>query len=184
MLSNNLKVANQFARKITWTMVTTAVILAGAIGPAMARDGILKAQDRDAQINLRQSPDVNSRSMGYGVVGDRVMLLDQRTGTDGKIWYQVKFSRTGAVGWIRGDFVQAENPTREGVLQANDPEAQINLRELPDVNSRSLGYGVVNDRVTILDQKTGEDSYVWYKVKFPKSGATGWIRGTFVKVNK
>ena len=38
-------------------------------------------------------------------VGDRVTLLEQTQGTDGSLWYQVRFA-SGAEGWVRGDFVQ------------------------------------------------------------------------------
>lgn len=70
----------------------------------------------------------------------------------------------------------------DGILQANDPQAQINLREAPDPNSQRLGYGLVGDRVEILEQAPGADDYTWYRVRFYQSGAVGWIRNDFVRL--
>lgn len=74
-------------------------------------------------------------------------------------------------------------PTAQtGVLRANDPGTQINLRAYPDPNARNLGYGLVGDRVTILTQAIGPDRYTWYQVRFPQSNAVGWIRGDLIRV--
>jgi hypothetical protein len=69
----------------------------------------------------------------------------------------------------------------EAVLTASDPDSQINLRDTPSVTGRNLGYGLVGDRVEILEQTTS-DGYTWHKVKFPRSGAVGWIRSDFVNL--
>lgn len=88
--------------------LSTAFVSATIAPSALAEDGILKAEDRQAQINLRQSPDPNSRSLGYGLVGDRVELLERAPGSDDYTWYRVRFYGSGAVGWIRNDFIQPE----------------------------------------------------------------------------
>ncbi|MGF1493066.1 MAG: SH3 domain-containing protein [Microcoleaceae cyanobacterium] len=75
---------------------------------------------------------------------------------------------------------QRSSRQRRGVLVAEDPNAQINLRSEPSERSRVKGYGLVGDQVDILDETTRSDS-TWYQVKFPGSGAVGWINGNFVK---
>ncbi len=70
----------------------------------------------------------------------------------------------------------------EVVLTADDPDSQINLRSTPTASGKRLGYGLVGDRVEVADKTTAE-GYDWYKVRFPKSGAKGWIRGDFVSVD-
>ncbi|XWK88272.1 MAG: SH3 domain-containing protein [Phormidium sp.] len=70
----------------------------------------------------------------------------------------------------------------EAVLTGNDSGSKINLRSAPSANSRYLGYGLIGDRVRVLRQANGEDGYIWYQVQFPRSGAIGWIRGTFVRL--
>jgi hypothetical protein len=69
----------------------------------------------------------------------------------------------------------------EAVLTANDPDSQINLRDTPSTTGKDLGYGVVGDRVEVIEQIT-IDGYIWHKLRFPRSGAVGWVRGDFVSV--
>ena len=71
----------------------------------------------------------------------------------------------------------------EAVLTANDPDSQINLRDTPSATGKDLGYGVVGDRVQIIEQ-ISTDGYTWHKVRFSRSGAVGWIRGDFVSASK
>ncbi len=65
----------------------------------------MTASDPDSRINLRANSSESGKSLGYGLVGDRVQIIEQAT-TDGDTWYKVRFPRSGAVGWIRGDFVR------------------------------------------------------------------------------
>jgi len=65
----------------------------------------------------------------------------------------------------------------------------ITLRQGPGTNYRSNGYGLVGDRVYILtvippdiDYKKDSQGYGWYRVGFPKSGVSGWIREDFLRV--
>ncbi|MEA5571949.1 SH3 domain-containing protein [Calothrix sp. UHCC 0171] len=57
---------------------------------------------------------------------------------------------------------------------------RINLRARPTINSRIQGYGLGGDRVQNLqcvqDNDRGGRGRNWCKVKFPRSGAIGWIR--------
>ncbi|NJL45995.1 MAG: SH3 domain-containing protein [Leptolyngbyaceae cyanobacterium SM2_3_12] len=65
----------------------------------------LIAAQPEAQINLRSQPSTDSRSKGYGLVGDPVQLLRSAQDSDGREWYYVKFEQSGAEGWVRGDFI-------------------------------------------------------------------------------
>jgi hypothetical protein len=76
--------------------------------PAPQRDrteGKLIANDANTQINVRVAPDRNSTSMHYGLPSDRIYVLSETTGTDGFVWHEVEFVKSGAKGWVRGDFV-------------------------------------------------------------------------------
>ncbi|BAZ37019.1 hypothetical protein NIES4101_29400 [Calothrix sp. NIES-4101] len=57
---------------------------------------------------------------------------------------------------------------------------RINLRARATINSRIIGYGLGGDRVQNLqcvqDNDRGGRGLNWCKVKFPRSGAIGWIR--------
>jgi hypothetical protein len=82
---------------------------------------------------------------------------------------------------VRQSTVETASSTSsvEAVLTASDPDSQINLRDSASEAGRNLGYGLVGDRVEILEQTTS-NRYTWHKVRFPRSGATGWVRGDFV----
>jgi uncharacterized protein YgiM (DUF1202 family) len=71
--------------------------------------GVLVAEEPSARINLRRAPSTQSTARGYGLVGDRVTVTDQAQDGGDYAWYKVRFSVSGAVGWVRSDFVQAEN---------------------------------------------------------------------------
>ncbi|MEQ9670088.1 SH3 domain-containing protein [Coleofasciculus sp. G2-EDA-02] len=74
--------------------------------------------------------------------------------------------------------------TRIGTLRANNPESRINLRQQPTLNSGTNGYGLVGDRVTVLECRQDNDTLGsnlnWCKVQFPKSREIGWIRSDFI----
>jgi len=73
------------------------------------RIGTLVAYERGSQINLRSASSVRSRAIGYGLAGDRVNILEcvQDTDSPGSDlnWCRVQFLESGAIGWIRSDFI-------------------------------------------------------------------------------
>jgi Bacterial SH3 domain len=70
---------------------------------------ILKGDVQGSQVSVHSEPSINSRSPHYGLVGDRVTVLESTKGDDGYLWYYVQFPESKAEGWIRGDLVQVEN---------------------------------------------------------------------------
>jgi hypothetical protein len=87
-------------------------------------EAILTANDPDSQISLHDSPSLTGKDLGYGVVGDRVIVISQTT-VEGYPWYQVRFPRSGAIGWIRGDFVsvsKGSQPSPEPVTSSNNSD--------------------------------------------------------------
>lgn len=83
-----------------------AVLSIGVALPAFAQPGRLVSRDRGSQINVRSEPSTESRAKHYGYAGDRVEVSDSTEGDDGYIWFYVRFSSSGAEGWVRGDFIQ------------------------------------------------------------------------------
>ncbi len=79
---------------------------------------------------------------------------------------------------------QSSISTAEAILTVSGTNAEVNLRATPSVTSNRLGYGLAGDRVQIIKQaaSTDGDDYIWYQVRFPRSGAIGWIREDFVRV--
>lgn len=74
----------------------------------------------------------------------------------------------------------AINPPKSASLQAEQTDAQINLRSQPTTTAESKGYGLVGDAVQLLRAAEGAGGLTWYYVKFDESGAEGWIRGDFI----
>lgn len=79
---------------------------------------------------------------------------------------------------------KSATPTTEAILITNDTNAQVNLRAAPSVTSKLLGYGLVGDRVQVIKQAASADGdrYIWYQVKFPRSGVICWIREDYLKL--
>jgi hypothetical protein len=65
-------------------------------------------------------------------------------------------------------------------LTSSDPGSAINIRAGVGTSAEILHLGYAGDRVEILNQVSGGDGYRWYNIRFPQSGATGWVRGDFI----
>ncbi|MBD2067624.1 SH3 domain-containing protein [Leptolyngbya sp. FACHB-671] len=74
----------------------------------MGQAGFLTASDPGSRINLRSEPNPNVPTQRYGLVGDQVLIQESTSGSDGYTWYRVRFTESGAVGWIRSTFVSTE----------------------------------------------------------------------------
>lgn len=90
-------------------------------------DAQLTAQNSGSLINLRAEATTTSTLRGYGLVGDRVSVLDQTQGFDGYTWYNVQFPRSGAIGWVRGDLITVFSQGQSCTGQANAPTPSENI---------------------------------------------------------
>ncbi|MGB3613334.1 MAG: SH3 domain-containing protein [Elainellaceae cyanobacterium] len=81
----------------------------GTQGQTAQRVATLMAYERGSQINLRSESTIYSRAVGYGLAGDQVNILNcvQDSDTTGSSlnWCRVQFLTSGAIGWIRSDFI-------------------------------------------------------------------------------
>jgi hypothetical protein len=134
----------------------------------------------DATSTVRKDSQVQSVQVGSFTSRDRASLFAKAVGGDvGQPTHpDVASSEPQPQVEAGGSTSLGSN---EAVLAANDPDSQINLRNSPSLTGKDLGYGVVGDRVQIIEQ-ISTDGYTWHKVRFPRSGAVGWIRGDFVSV--
>ncbi|MBE9140232.1 SH3 domain-containing protein [Nodosilinea sp. LEGE 07088] len=92
-----------------WVLWDTSSSYGSAPVQSPSRVATLTAYDRGSQINLRSQATVRSRANGYGLAGDQVNILEcvQDTDTPGSDfnWCKVQFLESGAIGWIRSDFI-------------------------------------------------------------------------------
>ena len=69
----------------------------------------LKAQKASNQIKVHRQPTIKSEAPQYGIDGDKVTVIncvqDKDTKSSDLNWCKVKFSKSGAIGWIRSDFI-------------------------------------------------------------------------------
>lgn len=77
----------------------------------------------------------------------------------------------------------SESPTpnaeTNAVIVGN--KGATNIRHGPGTNYGVQHIAYPGDRVKILDKSYDSGGYVWYKIYFPKSGASGWIAGQLLQ---
>jgi Bacterial SH3 domain len=182
----------------------------------------LTAKTPTSRINIREGASKNAKARHYGFAGDPVKILDEKQGNNGNTWYKVQFVRSGAEGWVSGNFValkadsketsssipehtdsttnektteetaeektptsgeqSTSSTTKQATLTSKNPRSRINIRDDASISAKARHYGFAGDPVIIIDEATGDNGNTWYKVKFVKSEAEGWVSGNFVSL--
>ena len=139
-------------------------------------------------------------AFAFGVTKDEIVTItDEKTGADGKVWYQITVS--GTTGYIRSDLIKksettaANTTTNAAAANTASSAASSNnsntgtikgtnviVREEASTTSgirTTLGNG---QSVTIESSSTGTDGNTWYYVSFAKNENQykGYIRGDLV----
>lgn len=83
-------------------VVSTAILTAL---PAIARPGVLSAENANATINIRTRPTLESTSIYLGRPGDRITVIEEVMGGDRLPWYFIQLEGDNVAGWVRGDLV-------------------------------------------------------------------------------
>jgi hypothetical protein len=134
----------------------------------------------DATSTLRKDSKVEAVQVASFISRDQALEFAQAVGGDvGQPTYPDVASPSPQQQTEKGGSPSVAS--NEAVLTASDSDSQINIRATPSTTGDDLGYGLVGDRVEVIEQTT-TDRYTWHKVRFPRSGAVGWIRGDFVTV--
>ncbi|MGG6265273.1 SH3 domain-containing protein [Leptolyngbya sp. AN03gr2] len=92
---------------------------------------------------------------------------------------KIIFSAIASFGIIAFSSLPAS--ARDAVLRANFADSTINMRAIPSVNAPLRGFGVPGDRVRILNQRIGSNRNQWYYIESARTGASGWVDGTYVR---
>ncbi len=110
------------------------------------------------QINIRSGPGIEHRSLHYGVVGDRVEILDsQRENTSdiySRRWHRVRFVESGAVGWIRGDFLIQTQDSVSNACHQSLSQTKNNINNIR--NAFLYGIKVENNPLSPVRGKPNE----------------------------
>lgn len=91
-------------KSLTSVMFATIAAVGMAI-PALASPAVLVGKETGSRVNIRAYPSTQADAPNYGLVGDRVEVIEQREGRDGYIWFCVEFP-SGVRGWVRSDFIR------------------------------------------------------------------------------
>lgn len=83
----------------------------------------LTAADAAAEITVRSQPSQESEPLGYGRVGEPVVLGRTATDAAGYTWHYVTFQTDATVGWVRADLLDI--PTLQPTAQAPSNPAAV-----------------------------------------------------------
>ncbi|WP_448597422.1 SH3 domain-containing protein [Thermoleptolyngbya sp.] len=96
------------AKFVTSAALSLALVVFAPLA-ALAEMATLTASP-GSRINVRELPSTSSPARHYGVPGDRVEIITSvYSNSDGRLWYQVLFPRTGARGWVRSDLLRLDS---------------------------------------------------------------------------
>lgn len=75
-------------------------------------EGAIRGYVTVSNARMRSAPDTstNENVVGWGTIGDRLIILEEGVGTDGSMWYYViNESRNNRRGWISGSLMRLES---------------------------------------------------------------------------
>ena len=165
------------ASRFLFSSTIATVLVIGIQLAVSAPPAILCGQELGSAVNVRKDPSMSDNVIGTAKVGDRVDTLDEGIGGDTVQWYRVQVP-AGVQGWVSADYLRT-GTDRVAVLQGDE----VNVRSAPSTSSKAMHYGSRGDRVVVMESITGENGYLWHRVRFP-SQAEGWVRGDLVQVLK
>ncbi len=161
--------------------------------------------------NIRKDADTTSEVVASVKKDDALTITDEKTGTDGNVWYQV-FVDANNKGYIRSDLVAksggtatnttnnnntggtASNPQDDTVTAEITPINPVSATVLSDsvrvrkncTTNSSIVTTVKKDvALTIIGSTVDADNKTWYQVSFVSDGAevTGFVRSDFVTLS-
>ena len=102
----------------------------------------LITENPGAEVNVRSQPSATSAPIGYGQVGDTVVLGRAAPATDGHTWHYVTFQNASTVGWVRSDLLDIPPATPS----SSDEPAAATLGAQSDVLTQALDEHCGNAR--------------------------------------
>lgn len=183
-------------------------VIVQAAQPAPAVNAAISLSEMNATVvgeagskNIRSGPGTNNSVLHSVNPGDRVKVVGTGNDNGQNPWYKVIIAN-GADGWIASQLIQRDGesaPTvrasvSQAVSQASRPNSDTNATVRGEGGSKNVRTGpgtkyptehecYPGDRVKIISQDTDSGGYVWYKVYFPKSGASGWMAAQLIRLD-
>ncbi len=172
------------------------------LAPAMdvlAAEGTISA----SSANIRSSADTGSTVVASLLHNNKITILDEVTGTDGKVWYKIQVD-ADTIGYVRSDLVKKSGASNDNGNAGTDTNTgsvsvstegvnvvepvsgstnQGNVRVRSDASTSSDVVKTINDDVVFTVTGTKENgSATWYLVNFLVNGSEvkGYIRSDLV----
>ncbi len=153
-----------------------------------AQTGMITTQE--SLVETKASPSDSADKVSGLEYGKPVTVIDEVTGDDGLVWYQITY-KLKKDGSERTAYVHQYNVLldKDATVFAN---AQVNANEINfrddagDVNTNILFKVNKGDRLELLDQRTLSDG-IWYRARYTAADGTqtiGWIYGSYVKIDE
>lgn len=160
-------------------------------------------------INVRKDAGTTYTKVTTLTNGDVTIVNGKKKDANGKIWYQVTFTKDGTEysGYIIEDYLTVsgeggQQTATEGTLsedgageapqtptvtirKATVTATGVNVRKKP-VSGVVIGKVTKDDIVYVIKGKKGTDKIKWYNITFVYNGAVqrGWIRSDFVRLGE
>jgi SH3-like domain-containing protein len=159
---------------ITITTIAGLSLLASA-ATALARPAYLMADQPNATINVRSTPDTNAEVVTSGKVGTPIAVLRQVAPPDQD--YAWVYAQVGkAKGWIRANYIEYATERKVyGTLYGKSLADRINVRSGPTTQGKIVREGLPGDMVQVIRTLKGDGGYNWHSLQFA-DGAKGWVR--------
>lgn len=179
--------------KTVMTVLVMCVMFVCISVTALAAEGKVTASPA---AKIRESASTTSEQVGSAQTGAVLEILNEVTGTDGKIWYQVSFDN-GKTGYIRSDLMKKLEDTTttpsNTATEVKDVQPvnctvtgnQVNVRSIPATSGDKVAQVRKDEVMTVNGTATDSEGKIWYRVTFTSDNknVTGYVRYDFVSLS-
>ncbi len=169
-------------------------------GSYLGRSPVVSMADTAATVNATSLNVRSGPGTGYSVAGKlsygaSISVTGETTGSDGKVWYQVRFTKNGtqATGYVRSDYIKFPTSyqsdrdferylTNQGFPESYKPGLRQLHAEYPNwvftAHHTNLDWSEVIDNESVVGRNlvAGNSPTSW---KSTESGAYNWDTGTW-----
>lgn len=149
-------------------------------------------------VKIRKEANTSCDVVGSAAYGETFDIINEVTGSDGKIWYQISYEED-KLGYVRSDLMQkTESATQTTPSTPSGSEVtdlqpvnctvtggQVNVRSTASTAGSKVAQVQQGVVMTVNGQAKDSEGKTWYRVTFTSNGGdvTGFVRSDFVSVS-
>ena len=149
-------------------------------------------------VKIRKEANTSCDVVGSATYGETFDIINEVTGSDGKIWYQISYEED-KLGYVRSDLVEKSGstttttPSTSVASEVTDLQpvnctvtgGQVNVRSNASTSGSKVAQVQQGVVMTINGQAKDSEGKTWYRVTFTSNGGdvTGFVRSDFVSVS-